>query len=139
MGVYTGTFEVSTRGETDIINITDQVKTLVQKSGIKKGAAGVYTAGSTAGITTIEYESGLISDLKNAYEKLAPRNGEYAHNLRWGDGNGYAHIRAAFTGQDLSFAISEGVPVLGTWQQIILVDFDNRPRTREVMAVVMGE
>ncbi len=139
MGVYTGSFHINTKGETDIINITDKVEESLIKSKITSGIVTIFIAGSTAGITTIEYEGGLIGDLKNAYETVAPRNGTYAHNLKWGDGNGYAHIRASLTGQSITVPFNDRRLILGTWQQIILIDFDNHPRMREVIVQVIGE
>jgi len=139
MGIETVSFQVKTRGETDIIDITHEVQSALAKSGITSGIATVFISGSTAGITTIEYESGLIKDLKDAYERIAPRNERYEHNLKWGDGNGYAHIRASLTGQDVTVPFTDKKLDLGTWQQIILIDFDNRERTREVTVRIIGE
>ncbi len=139
MGIETVSFHVKTRGETDIIDITREVQSALAKSGITSGIATVFISGSTAGITTIEYESGLIKDLKDAYERIAPRNERYEHNLKWGDGNGYAHIRASLTGQDVTVPFTDKKLNLGTWQQIILIDFDNRKRTREVTVRIIGE
>ncbi len=139
MSVYTDTFQVSTNGETDIVDITGSVSETVQKSGFSRGLACAFVSGSTAGITTVEYEPGLIQDLKSAYERTAPRRASYAHNSRWGDGNGYAHVRASLTGQDVSVPFSDRSLMLGTWQQIILIDFDNRARTRQVVVQVIGE
>jgi len=98
----------------------------------------VFTPGSTAGITTIEYESGAIADLKRALEIMAPRHGEYEHNLRWGDGNGYSHVRSALIGPSLAVPVRDGRLELGTWQQIVLCDFDNRPRRRRVTLQLVG-
>jgi secondary thiamine-phosphate synthase enzyme len=139
MGIETVSFQVKTRGETDIIDITHEVQSALAKSGITSGIATVFISGSTAGITTIEYESGLIKDLKDAYERIAPRNERYEHNLKWGDGNGYAHIRASLTGQDVTVPFTDKKLNLGTWQQIILIDFDNRERTREITVRIIGE
>ena len=139
MAIYTGTFNVETRGETDIIDITDHIENILNKSGLNSGTATVFVGGSTAGITTIEFESGLLQDLREAYERLAPRSAYYAHNERWGDGNGFAHIRASMTRQDMSIPFSKKKLILGTWQQIILIDFDNRPRRREITVQVIGE
>lgn len=139
MGIETVSFQMKTRGETDIIDITHEVQSALAKSRITSGIATVFISGSTAGITTIEYESGLIKDLKDAYERIAPRNERYEHNLKWGDGNGYAHIRASLTGQDVTVPFTDKKLNLGTWQQIILIDFDNRERTREVTVRIIGE
>ena len=139
MGVQTFSFAVKTKGETDIINITTEVEGIIRKSSLDSGLATLFISGSTAGITTIEYESGLVNDLKEAYERLAPRYDNYEHNARWGDGNGFAHIRASFTGQDMSVPFSSGKLLLGTWQQIIIVDFDNRARNRDITVLLIGE
>ena len=137
--VYTGGFDVSTRGETDIIDVTGRVEEELGKSGFHNGTATVFVSGATASVTTIEYEDGLLQDLADAYERIAPRGGSYAHNERWGDGNGYAHIRASMTGQDFTVPFSAGRLMLGTWQQIVLIDFDNRPRKRTVTVQITGE
>jgi secondary thiamine-phosphate synthase enzyme len=139
MGFYRDSFQVETKGETHIIDITNRVKNIVQKSTVTSGIATVALTGSTAGISTIEYEDGLLEDLKNAYEIIAPRHANYAHNQRWGDGNGYAHIRAAITRQSITLPFADKSLLLGTWQQIILIDFDNRPRVREVIVHMVGE
>jgi secondary thiamine-phosphate synthase enzyme len=139
MKIINDTFSLSTRGFNDIIDISSSVQKLAAKTGIKNGQATIFVSGSTAGITTIEYEPGLIKDLPEALEKIAPMNVRYHHDDRWGDGNGYAHVRAALLGASLVVPISEGKLTLGTWQQIVLVDFDNRPRQREVIVQVMGE
>lgn len=123
---------------TDILDITRDVAACVEKSGVSKGIVVVGVAGSTASVTTIEYESGVIEDLRQAIERIAPQGIRYAHDARWGDGNGHAHVRAALLGPSASFAVVDGAPVLGTWQQIVLCDFDNRPRRREVFVQVMG-
>jgi secondary thiamine-phosphate synthase enzyme len=139
MAVETYSFQKNTEGETDIIDITGEIEKIIAKSSLHGGVATVFVSGSTAGITTVEYEPGLVKDLKQAYERIAPRNGDYSHNLRWGDGNGYAHVRASMTGQDMNIPFSHGKLMLGTWQQIILVDFDNRKRTREINIQLIGE
>ena len=139
LGVETYSFQVRSRGETDIIDITAEVQKTLSQSLLHTGIVNLFISGSTAGITTIEYEDGLLKDLQDAYEHLASRSGQYAHNLRWGDGNGYAHVRASLTGQDITVPFVDRRLALGTWQQIILIDFDNRPRTREVKLTVIGE
>jgi secondary thiamine-phosphate synthase enzyme len=128
----------STTDDTDLLDITDDVAAVVADSGVVEGLATVHVAGSTASITTIEYESGAVADLKAAIERLAPRALEYQHDRRWGDGNGYSHVRAALLGPSLTVPVMEGALKLGTWQQVLLCDFDNRPRTREVVVQVMG-
>ena len=137
--VITKSIKIKSRGETDIINITGEVKSVVSKSKIKNGVVTVFVAGATAGLTTVEYEPGLISDLKDAFEKIAPRGGSYAHNERWGDGNGFSHVRASLLGPSLAVPFTGSRLTLGTWQQIILVDFDNRPRSRELVLQIQGE
>jgi secondary thiamine-phosphate synthase enzyme len=139
MAVYTASFTIETRGETDIVDVTDYVEDTLNRSGLSDGTATVFVGGSTAGLMTVEFESGLLQDLRDAFERMAPRNGYYAHNERWGDGNGFAHVRASMVGQDMSIPFSGKKLILGTWQQIILVDFDNRPRRREITVQVVGE
>ncbi len=128
-----------TKGDTDIIDITNQVKTKVSASGISDGALCLFAAGSTAAVTTIEAERGVINDLKKAIERIAPKDIHYEHDMAWGDGNGHAHVRAAIIGPSLSIPISKGSPLLGTWQQVVLIDFDNRPRKRRVVLHITGE
>jgi len=111
----------------------------VRESGIAEGIVTVLVPGSTAGITTIEFESGALRDLRRAIERLAPENIPYDHDARWGDGNGFAHVRSALLGPSLSVPLSRGELQLGTWQQIVLADFDNRPREREVLVHIVGE
>lgn len=122
----------------DVVDVTDAVHQFVNESGVRDGVVVVFTPGSTAGVTTIEYESGAVNDLKRAMEKLAPHDGEYEHNLRWGDGNGYSHVRSALLGPSLSVPIQDGRPVIGTWQQIVVCDFDNRARRRRVILQLVG-
>jgi len=128
-----------TTGKTDIIDLTPQVNEALRQSGILSGATTLFVPGSTAALTTIEYESGVIHDLKNAIERMAPEDLYYEHNERWGDGNGYAHVRAALIGPSLHVPVVEGHLTLGTWQQVVLLDFDNRPRTRHIMMQITGE
>ena len=120
------------------MDITTEVQEIIGDSKIVQGQATVFVPGSTAGITTIEYEPGLLKDLPRAFERIAPENIEYAHHLTWGDHNGHAHIRAALLGASKTFPFSEGDLILGTWQQIVLVDFDERPRSREVVVQIIG-
>jgi secondary thiamine-phosphate synthase enzyme len=137
--VITGTISLSTKGECDIIDITPQVEKQVADSGISNGAATVFVAGSTAGVTTIEYEPGLVSDFQNLWQRITPQNISYDHDRRWGDGNGYSHVRASLLGGSLVVPVSEKRLTLGTWQQIVLVDFDNRPRSRQIVLQITGE
>jgi len=137
--VLTETISLSTRGHCDIVDITPQVEQQVAKAKADSGTVTVFVTGSTAGITTIEFESGLLADLKEMWRRLVPENIPYAHDRAWGDGNGYSHIRASLLGASLVIPFSHKRLALGTWQQIVLVDFDNRPRSRQVVVQVMGE
>jgi len=137
--VITKSIKLETRGEGDIIDITDNVKSCLRGSKLKNGIACVFVPGSTGGLTTVEYEPGVLSDLKNAFERQAPREASYEHNARWGDGNGFSHVRASLLGPSLSVPFSEGALTIGTWQQIIFVDFDNRPRSRALVVQLVGE
>jgi len=139
MSVVLKRLKVPTKGFTDIIDITSRVEEAVAGSGISDGLVTVGVAGSTASVTTIEYESGVVEDLREAIERMAPSNIPYRHDARWGDGNGFAHVRAAMMKSSFSTPIQAGRLVLGTWQQIVLVDFDNRPRSREVFVHIIGE
>ncbi|MGH7807733.1 MAG: secondary thiamine-phosphate synthase enzyme YjbQ [Thermodesulfobacteriota bacterium] len=139
MAVRTVSLKIETRGETDLIDVTQSVARAVKDSGISSGIVTVFVPGSTAGITTIEYESGAIADFKKAVERIAPKGVHYDHDARWGDGNGYSHIRASLLGPSLTVPFSASRLMLGTWQQIIVVDFDNRPRRRELIVQIVGE
>lgn len=139
MAVSTHYLSFSTGGNADIIDITDDVSDALLKSGLSGGTATIFAPGATGAVTTIEYESGLISDLKDVLERIAPHNIEYAHNLKWGDGNGHSHVRAALLGPSLSVPFSGGRMQLGTWQQIIFIDLDNRPRDRKLIVQIVGE
>jgi secondary thiamine-phosphate synthase enzyme len=137
--VVTERFTVETKGFSEVEDITPEVAKAVARSGLAAGIALVFVAGSTAGITTIEFESGAVADLKQALDKMAPQNQDYAHNARWHDGNGFSHVRAALTGAGFSVPFAEGRLLLGTWQQIVLMDHDNRSREREVIVQIVGE
>lgn len=139
MKIITDYIPISTKGFTDIIDITPQVAAAIQRSQIKAGLVTVFISGSTAGVTTIEFEPGLLQDLPEALEKIAPMNKRYHHDATWGDGNGFAHVRAAMIGSSLTIPVSDGRMTLGTWQQIVVMDFDNRSREREVVVQMMGE
>ena len=121
------------------VDVTADVEQLVAESGVRAGAATVAVAGSTGAVTTIEYEPGALADLRRALEGLAPARGQYAHNARWGDGNGFSHIRSALLKPSLSIPVVDGRLHVGTWQQIVVINLDNRPREREIVAVVVGE
>ena len=139
MSVITKYINFDTRGNTDIIDITDDVSMAVRQSEIKNGIVTVFASGSTVAVTTIEYEPGLVFDLTQALERIAPQNIEYRHNQRWHDGNGHSHVRASLIGQSESFPIIDGEIALGTWQQIIYIDLDNRPRSRRLIIQIVGE
>ncbi len=132
------TLEVKTTAGTDILDLTDAVAAKVQETGVAEGLLTLFISGSTAALSTIEFESGVVNDLRAAIQRLFPQDIPYEHDRRWGDGNGYAHVRAAFLKPSLSVPISQGRLLLGTWQQIVLLDFDNRPRQRHIQGQVMG-
>jgi len=139
MKVYTSRLEEKTQGFCDIINITHKVQGQVKREKIRRGLVCLFVPGSTASLTTIEYEPGLIRDLKDFLERLIPSNKRYHHDERWGDDNGFSHLRASLLGPSLQIPIEAGQLLLGTWQQIVLLDFDNRPRTREILIQMIGE
>jgi secondary thiamine-phosphate synthase enzyme len=132
-------FAVPSTAGTDVVDITGRVREKVLESGIRNGQVVAFVPGSTAALTTIEYERGVVRDLVDAIERIAPRNLDYRHDERWGDGNGYAHVRAALLGPSLTVPVIEGQLALGTWQQMVLIDFDNRPRKRRIMIQVSGD
>ncbi len=139
MAVKTINIHLNTRGNVDIHNVTEQVERAISESGLKYGSVTIFTPSSTSAFTTIEFESGALNDLRRLFEEIIPSNREYAHNARWGDGNGHSHVRAALLGASLTVPFVNGRLTLGTWQQIIFIDFDNRPRQRELILQVMGE
>ncbi|HUA57955.1 MAG TPA: secondary thiamine-phosphate synthase enzyme YjbQ [Verrucomicrobiae bacterium] len=139
MTVSQTTIYLSTKGRCDVIDITARVARAIHESGIETGIVNVSGVGSTLGITTLEFEPGCVSDFERALEKIAPSATDYAHNARWGDENGFSHLRSALVGTAKTFPIRQGRPGLGTWQQIVLCDFDDRPREREIIVTVMGE
>lgn len=139
MAVITASLQLNTRGNADVHDISDAVAKLVKDSGLKNGVVTLFCPSSTSSLTTIEFESGAINDLKRLFDEIIPPNRDYHHNLRWGDGNGHSHLRAALLGASLSVPFVNARLTLGTWQQIIYVDFDNRPRRRELVAQIMGE
>ena len=130
---------VATSGQGDALDITRLVTDAVAASGMRSGVATTCVVGSTAGITTIEFEPGAIADFNDLFEELAPRDGDYRHHLRWGDDNGSSHVRAALLGPSLTMPFEDGTLTLGTWQQIMLIEFDTRPRAREVVIQIIGE
>ena len=139
MGVRTLRERVKSQGESDVVDITALAAGAVTRSGLRDGILNVFVPGATAGVTTIEYESGAVQDLRAAIERLAPKTIPYDHDRRWGDGNGYSHVRAALLKPGLAVPFQDGRLLLGTWQQIILIDFDNRPRTRDLIFQIVGE
>jgi secondary thiamine-phosphate synthase enzyme len=137
--IMTKKISLQTRGNCDIIDITPQVEHEVALAKLNSGTVTVFVAGSTAGVTTIEFESGLLVDFKNMWERMIPKNIPYDHDGRWGDGNGFSHVRASLLGSSLVVPFSDRKLTLGTWQQIVFVDFDNRPRSRQIVLQIMGE
>ncbi len=136
---YSENISFSTKGFSDILDITHQVDGVINRSRIENGLVTVFCPGSTGAVTTIEYESGVLRDLQRALEKIAPSNIPYDHDRRWGDGNGFSHVRAALMKPSLTIPLIKGRLSLGTWQQIVFIDFDNRKRERSVLVQVMGE
>ena len=139
MAVYTGEINFSTPGEIEVIDITRDVSNIVKKSGLRNGMVCVFVPGATGAITTIEYEDGLEFDIKAALKRLFPKNMEYKHELRWHDGNGHSHIRASFLGPSLTVPFLDKRLILGTWQQIIFLELDNKPHTRNLIVQVVGD
>ena len=139
MPVSTKSFTVKTNGYCDVIDVTDKVQEAVTDSGIENGIATIFICGSTAGITTLEYESGAVADLQKMIERIVPQGEEYQHNLKWHDGNGFSHVRAALSKASLTVPFSDSKLLLGSWQQIVVLDFDNRTRNRKVIVQVLGE
>ena len=137
--VKTYKIKIQTKGNCQVVDLTDDVRSAISDSGVQDGAAVVFNVGSTAGITTIEYEPGLVNyDMAALFERIAPANGHYEHEQTWHDDNGHAHARASLLGPSLSVPITDGELTLGTWQQIVLIDFDTRPRTRTVVCQIIS-
>lgn len=137
--IHTKKFTEKTAGFCAIVDITAKISEQIEHSKVRQGLVSVFVSGSTAALTTIEYEPGLIADLKEFVEKLIPSNRRYHHDDRWGDDNGFSHLRASLFGPSVNIPVENGRPLLGTWQQVILLDFDNRPRTREITVQLIGE
>ena len=137
--IFSEVISINTKGFSDIIDITPNVFSYVEKAGIFSGLITIFCPGSTGALTTIEYEPGVLRDLKEALEKIAPSDIPYHHDKRWGDGNGFSHVRAALMKPSLSIPIVDGKPTLGTWQQIVFIDFDNRARSRNIVVQIIGE
>ncbi|GJM40742.1 MAG: hypothetical protein DHS20C20_10240 [Ardenticatenaceae bacterium] len=138
MTVQTESIRLQTKGDADILDITAQVTTAVRNTNLRDGTVTIFCPSATSALTTIEYESGCISDLRRLFDEIVNPDQHYAHNARWQDGNGHSHVRAALLGPSLTVPFVNGRLTLGTWQQIIYIDFDNRPRTRELIAQVIG-
>ncbi len=136
---FSANIDISSRGFADIIDSTSRVKAAISESGLRDGLVSVFVVGSTASVTTIEYEEGVIEDLKDAIERMAPTGIPYRHDSRWGDGNGFAHVRAALLKPGITVPVMGGSMALGTWQQVVLIDFDNRPRKRRVAVQAVGD
>ncbi len=139
MMVETRSIELSSKGFCDVQDITFPIQSALSSTGLSKGVLTVFVPGATAGVTTIEFEPGCVQDLKATFERLVSEYSDYSHNARWGDGNGFSHVRAALLGASLQVPFASKRLLTGTWQQIVLVDFDNRPRRREVILQFMGE
>ncbi len=139
MMIATHELTVQTRGDGDMLDLTAQVTNAIQRSAVRSGLVNVAVIGSTAGITTIEYEPGLVADMQKAFDRIAPMGVAYEHDSRWGDGNGHAHVRASMLGPSVTLPLVDGQTVLGTWQQLVLIDFDTRPRTRRIVVQMIGE
>ena len=139
MALVTDTVSVSTRGDSEMLDITSDLQEVVGRHGFREGAALVFVSGSTAGLTTVEYEPGLIEDIPAAFERIAPRDMRYKHHDTWNDGNGHSHVRASLLGPSITVPFRDGRLLLGTWQQVVLIDFDNRPRQRDVVVQLSGE
>lgn len=137
--IFNNIISINTKGFSDTIDITDEVTKIIEQSGIENGLVTIFCRGSTGTITTIEFESGVIKDLQRALEKIAPSNIPYEHDKRWGDGNGFSHVRAALIKPSLSIPLIKKKLILGTWQQIVFIDFDNRERNREIFVQIIGE
>ena len=136
--VYSDTIALNTKGFGDTVDISASVQKIHEKSGVVNGLVTVFCQGSTGAITTIEFESGVIQDLKKALEKIVPSNIPYEHDKAWGDGNGFSHVRAALMKPSITIPVVDGKMTLGTWQQIVFIDFDNRPRNRKIVVQVIG-
>lgn len=139
MNLVTDSFRIQTRGDDHILDVTERVQEILVRHAFDEGQVLVFVSGSTAGITTIEYEPGLLEDIPAAFEKIAPKNAAYRHEEAWNDGNGHSHVRASLLGPSLTVPFRKGKLLLGTWQQIVVIDFDNRPRQRDVIVQLTGQ
>ncbi|OGO18744.1 MAG: secondary thiamine-phosphate synthase enzyme [Chloroflexi bacterium RBG_16_48_8] len=137
--IHTSYIELITRGNADMHDVTNEVGNILEKTGFQSGLVTLFTPSSTSALTTIEFESGALEDLRRALDEIAPPDANYKHNLRWGDHNGHAHLRAALLGPSLSIPVVEGRLTLGTWQQILFIDFDTRSRRRKLVVQIVGD
>lgn len=137
--IFTESISIDTRGYCDIIDITPRLLSILRRPMIANGLITLFCPGSTGSITTIEYEPGVLQDLKEALERIAPSNIPYRHDERWGDGNGFSHVRAALMKPSLTIPVAEGRLTLGTWQQVVFIDFDNCARHRDIIVQIMGD
>ena len=137
--VHTGTIDLSTRGHADMHDLTNATEDIVESSRVRSGLITIFAPSATSAITTIEFESGALEDLRNALDEIAPKDRSYQHNLRWGDGNGHSHLRSALMKTSFSIPIVDGRMTLGTWQQILYIDFDVRPRQRSLVVQIIGD
>jgi secondary thiamine-phosphate synthase enzyme len=134
-----GTIKLRTSAKDEIIDLTERVQEIVSGSNIKRGIACIFVPGSTAAVATLEHEPGLVADMHEAMERLYPKDKDYEHHQRWGDGNGHSHVRASLVGPSLTVPVIDGLLLLGTWQQIVFLEFDNKPRGREITVQIVGE
>lgn len=137
--IYSEKISLSAKGFCDVHDVTEKMREIIKKSNIQNGLASVFALGSTAGMTTIEYEPNLIKDLQEFFEKIIPHDEKYHHDETWGDNNGFSHLRASLLGPSLVVPVANGELTLGTWQQIVFINFDNRPRKREILVQVIGD
>jgi len=137
--IATGKVSLRTAAKDEVIDVTGRVQDIVSRSKVGNGLACVFVVGSTAAVTTVEHEPGLVADMHDAMDRLYPKDVDYEHHQRWGDGNGHSHIRASFVGPSLTVPVVDGRLMLGTWQQIVFMEFDNKPRSRELAVQVVGE
>lgn len=139
MKIFESELEIKTKGESDIVDITDEIERIISKTGIKNGIVNVFVPGSTGAVTTIEYEPGLLKDLPNALERIAPKNAYYEHEEMWHDGNGHSHVRASILGPSITIPVKNGGLRLGTWQQLVFIELDVKPRSRTLVVSCLGE
>ncbi|MDH4212916.1 MAG: secondary thiamine-phosphate synthase enzyme YjbQ [Candidatus Thorarchaeota archaeon] len=139
MSTYHESLRFYTKGDCDMVDITSRVEAVLQKSALTTGVCTIFCTGSTGSVTTIEYEDGLLKDFPEAMERIAPKGAEYKHDLRWRDGNGHSHVRASIVGPSLTIPFVNRQLAIGTWQQVVFIDYDNRPRDRSLEIVIIGE